>query len=52
MMVRRKYPVQVPHGDALLTAISLAIIVYHYFNNKKAIRDNYLKILDKLLANS
>lgn len=49
MMVRRKYPVQVPHGDALLTAVALAIIAYHYFNNKNAIRDNYLKMLDKLL---
>lgn len=52
MMIRRNYPVKVPHGDALLTAISLAIIAYHYFNNKKAIRDNYLKMLDKLLSNS
>ena len=52
MIVRRRYPVQVPHGDALLTAIALAIIAYHYFNNKEAIRDNYLKMLDKLLCDS
>ena len=51
-MIRRNYPVRVPHGDALLVAISLAIIGYHYFNNKKAIRDNYLNMMDKLLANS
>ena len=38
MMVRRNYPVQIPHGDALLTAVGLAIISYHYFNNKEAIR--------------
>jgi hypothetical protein len=52
MMVRRKYPVRVPHGEVLLVAVSLAIISYHYLNNKESIRDNYVKMLDKVLANS
>jgi hypothetical protein len=38
MLLRRKYPVRVPHGEALLLGLALAIISYHYFNNKESIR--------------
>ena len=34
MALRRKYPVKIPHGECLLMGVSMAILTYHYINNK------------------
>jgi hypothetical protein len=49
-MRRRNYPVRLPFGSGIMFAFGLALISYHYFNNKEAIKDNYLSLLDKILG--
>lgn len=48
---RRNWPIRVPHGECLLMLVATGVICYHYMNNRDSIRDSYLKVMDKLLAN-
>jgi hypothetical protein len=43
--------VPVIYGEAVLFALSMAIICYHYVNNKNCMRTTYIKIFDMLLKN-
>ncbi len=50
LLRRRNYPVRLPYGEALLTAIAISILSYHYFQNREAIRPTYLRVLDKVVG--
>jgi hypothetical protein len=51
MAIRRNYPVRIPYGECLLVGVAVAIICYHYMDCPESIRENYKKVLDKLLGN-
>jgi hypothetical protein len=48
---RRNYPIRIPYGECLVMGLGAAIVCYHYSNCPESIRENYLKVLDKLLGN-
>ena len=49
MARRRKWPVRIPYGDGWLMAVSLAIISFTYIDDPLVWRENYRKVLDKLI---
>lgn len=51
MALRRGYPVRIPHGECLLAGLAIGIICFHFVDCEDAIRDNYKKILDKVIGN-
>ena len=51
MALRRNYPVRIPYGECLLMGVAIGIICYHFADCPEAIRENYLKVLNRLLGN-
>jgi len=50
MLIRRNYPIHVPMGECWLTAVALTILTFVYMNDPWIYRDNYRKVLDKILG--
>lgn len=51
MARRRNYPVRVPNGECLVLGVAVGIICYYYADCPKAIRDNYMSIVERLIGN-
>lgn len=47
---RRGMRVRVPWGNCTITGSALCLICFHYWNNRGAIKESYLALIDKLLA--
>ena len=50
LMKRRGYPVSFANGDAFVFAVSVAIVSFVYYDERKAFRSHYLSAIDMLLA--
>jgi hypothetical protein len=50
MGIRRKYPIRIPNGECLLVGVAIAVICYYYVDCPTAIRDNYMKVLEKMIG--
>lgn len=50
MGIRRKYPIRIPNGECLLVGVAIAVICFYYVDCPTAIRDNYMKVLEKMIG--
>lgn len=50
MLTRRNWPVRLPKGECWLTAVALAVLVFFYADDPQIFRDNYRRVLDKILG--
>jgi len=51
MGLRRKYPIRIQHGECLIVGVAVAIICYNYISCPGGIRENYHKVLERIIGN-